>query len=276
MVADGELRGYQSVGRILPSAKTQNRRREALANDGALRLRFARAFAEEGFVPMAFQPFFDALSSDTPPMRPEDLQGTPLGDLLVPFMLVTGDEIGVVTSLVGVSDGDRLATKLERDGVRATYIDQEELAIQAYGYARRRSLFMLGIGLLFVFALVAARYRDLATAARLLFFPALAGAVSLAVWGLAGGAANIAHVVALLLVLSVGVDYTIFVNESRHDDPSREATSASIVICFLTTLIAFGALAFSENLALRSLGATIAVGVAVAAVLAPLSVRTRL
>jgi predicted exporter len=126
-----------------------------------------------------------------------------------------------------------------------------------------------------VFALLAARYRNLAVAVRLLIFPALAGAVSLAVWGLSGSAANITHVVALLLVLSVGVDYTVFVNDSRHDDPSREATSASLVICFLTTLVAFGALAFSENLALRSLGATIAVGVTVAAILAPLSVGAR-
>ncbi len=275
MVTDGELRGYQSVSRILPSAKTQQRRREALANDDALRSRLAEAFAEEGFVPTAFQPFFDALSTDRPAMRPEDLEGTPLGDLLAPFVLVIGEEIGIVTSLVGVSDADGLAANLERDGMRATYIDQEELAKQAYGYARRRSLLMLGIGLLFVLALVAARYRNLAVAVRLLTFPTLAGAVSLAVWGLAGGAANITHVVALLLVLSVGVDYTIFVNESRHDDVSREATSASIVICFLTTLIAFGALAFSENLALRSLGTTIAVGVAVAAILAPLSVRER-
>jgi predicted exporter len=75
------------------------------------------------------------------------------------------------------------------------------------------------------------------------------------------------------LVLSVGVDYTIFVNESHHNELSREATSASILICFLTTLVAFGALGFSVSPVLRSLGGTIAVGVAVAAILAPLSVR---
>jgi predicted exporter len=275
MVADGELRGYQSISRIMPSAKTQNERQEALANDGALRSRFADAFTEEGFVPETFQPFFDAISRDTRPLRPEDLEGTPLGDVLAPFLLVTADEVGIVTSLAGVGDGDRLAAKLEHDEVRATYIDQEALAKQAYRHARRRSLLMLGIGLLCVFALLAARYRNLAVAVRLLIFPALAGAVSLAVWGLSGSAANITHVVALLLVLSVGVDYTVFVNDSRHDDPSREATSASLVICFLTTLVAFGALAFSENLALRSLGATIAVGVTVAAILAPLSVGAR-
>ncbi len=273
MVADGELRGYQSVSRILPSAKTQTERHEALAKDAGLRARFAEAFTEEGFVPETFQPFFDAISEETPPLRPEDLEGTPLGDVLAPFFLVTAGEVGIVTSLAGVSDADRLAAKLEHDEVHAAYIDQEELAKRAYGYARRRALLMLGIGLLCVFGLVAARYRNLRVAMRLMMFPSLAGAVSLAVWGLAVGAANITHVVALLLVLSVGVDYAVFVNESRHDDQSREATSASIVICFLTTLIAFGALGFSQNLALRSLGVTIAIGVTVAAILAPLSVR---
>jgi predicted exporter len=273
LVRDGELGGYQSVSRILPSARTQRQRHEALATDVALRARFEKVFAEEGFVPGTFQPFFAELSGERAPLRLEDLEGTPLGDLLTPFVVGMDGEVGIVTSLTGVRDGVELAAKLEHDGVPATYIDQEALMEEAYGHARRRSLSMLVIGLFFVLALVGVRYRSFDTAVRLVAFPALAGAVSLAAWGLAGSPANIMHVVAVLLVLSVGVDYTIFVNESHHDELSREATSASVLICFLTTLVAFGALAFSVSPVLRSLGVTIALGVAIAAVLAPLSVR---
>jgi predicted exporter len=273
LVRDGELSGYRTVSRILPSARTQRQRHEALENDVTLRARVEEVFADEGFVPGTFRPFFAELSEQSAPLRLDDIGNTPLGDLLTPFVLAIDGKVGVVTSLAGVKDGVELAAVLEREGVAATYIDQEALMEDAYGNARRRSLLMLGIGLFFVLALVGARYRSLQTAVRLLAFPALAGSVSLAAWGLAGHPANIMHVVALLLVLSVGVDYTIFVNESSHDELSMAATSASILICFLTTLIAFGALALSENLALRSLGATIAIGVAVAAILAPLSVR---
>lgn len=272
-VRDGDLRSYQSVSRILPAATTQRQRHEALATDVALPARFEKVFAEEGFVPETFQPFFNALSDESVPLRLEDIKGTPLGDLLTPFVVAIDGEVGIVTSLAGVRDGDELAAKLEQAGVRATYIDQKALTDEAYRTARRRSLFVLGIGLFFVLALVGARYRSFETAIRLVVFPALAGAVSLAAWGLVGNPVNIMHVVALLLVLSVGVDYTIFVNESHHNELSREATSASILICFLTTLVAFGALGFSVSPVLRSLGGTIAVGVAVAAILAPLSVR---
>jgi predicted exporter len=125
------------------------------------------------------------------------------------------------------------------------------------------------VGLIAVLIIVFLRYRrvSLALAA---FLPALlAAATTVAILSLAGFALNLLHVVSLLLVLSMGVDYGVFLVESRTHPQEVAATVLSLLACCVSTVLAFGLLAMSSNPALRAIGLTTGLGVLASLVLAP-------
>jgi predicted exporter len=73
----------------------------------------------------------------------------------------------------------------------------------------------------------------------------------------------------LLLVLSMGVDYGIFIVEGRKETEALGAALLSVLVATVSTLVSFGLLALSHNPALRALGTTTAVGVTLSACFAP-------
>jgi len=84
-----------------------------------------------------------------------------------------------------------------------------------------------------------------------------------------GVSLGLLHVVALLLVLSMGVDYGVFLAETRADPGGFAATVLSVLIACLSTVLAFGLLAMSASPALRAIGLTVGLGVLLSLVLAP-------
>ena len=97
----------------------------------------------------------------------------------------------------------------------------------------------------------------------------LAAATALALIALSGATIGILHAVALLLVLCMGVDYGVFLAESRHDPRGFDATVLSVLLACLTTVLAFGLLAMSASPALQAIGVTVGLGVLLSLVLAP-------
>jgi predicted exporter len=88
--------------------------------------------------------------------------------------------------------------------------------------------------------------------------PAAAGlALTVATLGWLGEPLNLLHVLSLLLVLGLGVDYAIILREGRN----QQAVLA-VFLSMTTTLISFGLLGFSSVPFVRSIGITVAFGVA--------------
>jgi predicted exporter len=79
---------------------------------------------------------------------------------------------------------------------------------------------------------------------------------------------NLFHILASIIVLAVGIDFSLFINESRIDfAPAVLASGLSA----LTTILAFGLLAFSRTAALASFGQVICIGIIVVYLFAPIS-----
>ena len=143
------------------------------------------------------------------------------------------------------------------------------LLAETYGHVRARVMSLIALGLVFVFALLLWRYRSprLATAAMV---PAVLAAITTtACFGWMGTPLNIFHAIGLALVLSMGVDYGIFVVEGRASRTDAARSLVSVLTATVTTILSFGMLAISSNPALRSLGATIALGMTFSFVLSP-------
>lgn len=118
-----------------------------------------------------------------------------------------------------------------------------------------------------ILLLLASRY-GIAHALRV-FTPALCGAIAaLSALGIAGVPVNVFSVFALMVLLGVSIDYAIFFAE---DQKEGAATSYAVLLSAITTILSFGALAFSSTPALKSFGIVLSVGVLFAALLAPLA-----
>lgn len=270
---EAALLGFQSLHTFLWSAELQRKNLAQVRGAPRLAERTLAALSREEFVAAAFQPYRAALQelADEPPapLTLEDLLASPLAQAVRPFVVRLADgQVAVLTFLRGVTEGEGLGQRLDDlEGVH--YLDQNAFLSRVYGSYRGQLLRLVGLGLLAVLALLAWRYRRLrATLAA--FLPALLAALTtLAVMALAGFPIHLLHVAALLLVLSMGADYGIFLAESRAHPAGLSATLLSVAIACATTILAFGLLGLSSAPVLRAIGLTCGLGVSLALVLAP-------
>ncbi|TDM06827.1 MAG: hypothetical protein C4K60_13510 [Ideonella sp. MAG2] len=94
----------------------------------------------------------------------------------------------------------------------------------------------------------------------------LATGLTLSGLALAGQALQLFHVLALLLLLGVGIDYGVFLLEHPDDGGAWLA----VILGALSTALSFGLLGLSDLPALRAFGVTVLMGLAWVLLLAPL------
>ena len=98
--------------------------------------------------------------------------------------------------------------------------------------------------------------------------PLFAAVATIAGMGLTGQSLSLFTVLALLLVLGIGIDYTIFFAESNT---SRETIMFAILLSASSTILSFGLLSLSETPVLKSFGTTILIGISLSLVLSPIA-----
>lgn len=270
----GQLGDVVSLHAFLWSAELQTRSRAALAAAPDLAGRTLAALAREGFKPEAFAPFRREAAAlqappTVPPLRLADLHASPLETVVRPFVVQLGDEIGVLTFVRDIKDPAALAASLaDLKGVR--FFDQVRFLNNMYRTFRVQTLEAIGIGLALIVVILFVRYRRLRPVAAGLLPAVLAAAATLGLLGAVGVPTNLLHVLSLLLVLSMGVDYGIFLVEcgnARNLGP----TTMSLWGAAVTTILSFGLLALSKTQALRAIGLTTGIGTALSFLLSPLS-----
>ncbi|TPV96823.1 MAG: hypothetical protein B7733_02765 [Myxococcales bacterium FL481] len=267
----GELGGFRNLAGLLPSAGTQRDVRDAVLATPDLWPRMRSALEQQGFRAEMFEPFRAALKAPAPtPLTYAQLAASPLAPLVRPFRIELDGRVAFLSFLSDVRDSSAVANRLARiPGARL--FDQASIMHDAYEAYRERTARLLALGLVAVLAVVLVRYRNIRMTAAAIV-PALAAAfVTLGTLGFAGVTLSILHLTALLMVLSIGVDYGVFLVESRRGDEALGPTLCSLFVACLSTVFGFGLLAVSDHPALRSLGLTACIGVVVSLLLAPVS-----
>ena len=125
---------------------------------------------------------------------------------------------------------------------------------------RAESLRLIAFGLVAIAALLALGLRSLGQAARVLAPVLAALALDVAILLLWGKRLSLFHLVALLLVVGIGLNYALFFNLRAADPDERRRTLLSLVVCGATTLSAFGCLALSQTPVLHAIGITVTLG----------------
>ena len=271
---DGLVSAVVSLHSFVWSAELQNRSRAAVAAVPDLTGRTMAALGHEGFKPEAFEPFRRTAAAlhappEVPPLRLADLRASPLDAVVRPFTVKLGDEIGVLTFVRDLKDPAALAAALaDLPGVRI--FDQVKFLNETYARFRVQTLQAILIGHALIVLILFIRYRRWRPVLAALVPAVLAGAATLGLLGVLGVEANLLHVLSLLMVLSMGVDYTVFLVECGRER-NLGPTTMSLWGAAVTTMLSFGLLALSSTQALRAIGLTVGVGTALSFLLAPLT-----
>jgi len=287
LVAQGVIGGYESPARYLPSAATQRARQASIPPSDVLAQRLQAAVAAQPVRPALFAPFLaDAERARTaPPLQPEDLRGTSMA-LAVDALLTHHDTHWSVTLPLRAPAGAKADQPLDATAIRAAlagadashalFVDLKGESDNLYaGYMHEALMLSLGgVAAILVLLAIALRSprRVLATV-----LP-LAAAALVVMGGLAAARQplTLLHLVGLLLLVAVGSNYALFFNGRggrRGSDRMSPHTLVSLLLANLTTVAAFGLLAFSSLPLLKAFGLTVGPGAVLAlwfsAILAP-------
>ena len=272
-VEQGELAGFESPSRYLPSTETQQARQASLPPSAQLAARLSEAVQGLPVRAQLFTPFLTDVDAARiqPLLEPADLEKTSMA-MTVDALLIQQDRSWTallpLTARSGVSiNADKIRTALGATGLpNVLFVDMKAESDRLYsGYLHEATLLSLG-GFVAIVGLLLLVFRSPMRVVRII--APLAAAVITVTAGLIifGQQLIILHLVGLLLVVAVGSNYALFFDRSDPRTSIQPRILASMLFANLTTVAGFGLLAFSNVSILQAMGVTVAPGVVLALV----------
>ncbi|MET0541029.1 MAG: transporter [Variovorax sp.] len=279
LVEQGELTGFETVTRLLPSLDMQRRRVESIPDAATLRSRLAEATAGGPLPAARLEPFIAEVEKarTLKPITRADLADGPLGAVVNALLferpgggwsaliaLHTGerfDPVRLAAALSPMPEVQVVDVKVELDGLYTRYLHEAFVQVM--------------LGALAVVVLLGLYLRS---GRRLL---AVCQPLALAVLLTLGGMAllhvplGILHLVGLLLIVAVGSNYALFFDQLQETGRADADTLASLMLANLTTVVSFGLIAISDIPALSAIGRIVAPGALLALLLSAAFVRRR-
>ncbi len=276
LVEQGQLAGYDSVARWLPSQALQQSRLASLPPPETLRAALAEATQGGPLPAQRLEPFVAEVQAARalPPVRLEDLRATGLSPLIDALLLrrQDGSWVALLPLQPAVGRPDALDAAAVRQalqpvpGSQVLEIGAELTRIYAHYLRQAQLQALLGAGaVLLLVALTLRSWRRVLSVCQPLLLSVLLTMGLLALFDVQLG---ILHLVGLLLVVAVGSNYALFFDMLQRDEAmADDDTLASLVLANLTTVLSFGLIAMSGIPALSAIGRVVALGGLLALVL---------
>ena len=291
LVEAGQLQGYDSPARILPSPATQAARREALPDAATLSTRLEQATTDGPLPARRLGGFIDDVQAARGQalLTRAVLQGTPLATAL-DALLVPGEAGKPWRALLSLQSGEsgekgkgadvaRLRAALaDLPGAQVVNIGSELGAL--YSRYLHEAILQALLGALAVCVLLLLHLRSWKRLLRIAQPVVAAVLIVLAGLTLSGAALGVLHLVGLLLTVAIGSNYALFfdqirTDQERHGRPADIDTLASLALANLTAVVSFGLLASSGISALQAIGVVVAPGVLLSLVLSAAFIPSR-
>jgi predicted exporter len=157
---------------------------------------------------------------------------------------------------LGTPDGRALKAAVRGlEGV--SLVDKARSVSDLMGQYRRLASWALAAAVVMVWVLLGF-WRGPRAATAMVAPPFLGMILALAVTALTGAPVTLFTLMALILLLGFGIDYTVFLGEGGRKDPSA---LLGVLLASASTLISYGLMGFSHTPALRGFGIALAAGV---------------
>lgn len=272
---DGLLDNWQSLTQVLPDAATALSRQEAIPGADNLRSNLDNALAGTPFRPGAFDAFLETAehTRTAAPLTVDDFDRTPLQSWRDAHLVQIGDEW---VSLVSLRNPEvpSLRERAATWGNDIALLDLHESSAALMRDYRNGALRTVEFAGLIIVLLL---WRQRRQFSQVLWIALSVGAglvMSIAVAVAVHGQLTVIHLVALLLVFGLGLDYSLFLSRAESA-AERAATDKAVLACAVSTTLAFGILAGSAIPVLKFLGLTVAAGSASSYLVALAGTRAR-
>lgn len=279
LVDQGELAGFESPSRYLPSIASQRARKASLPDPAVLDARLALAVQGLPVHASLFAPFLAdiAAARRQPDLVAADLEKTSMSmavDALLIRQAHHWSALLPLTAPEGSSiNASQIRTALSTSGLlNVLFVDMKAESDNLYSGYLHEVIQLSLCGLLAIIALLLLAFHSPMRVLRII--APLAAAVITVTAGLAlfGQQLIILHLVGLLLVVAVGSNYALFFDRVDHPDGTTHKsaghmsprTLVSMLFANLTAVAGFGLLAFSNVSILQAMGVTVAPGVILA------------
>jgi predicted exporter len=287
LVESGDLGGFETPARYLPSLEMQGQRRASLPAAELLRTRLDAALAGLPLRAARLSPFIAAIEQarTAPLIDRAALTGTSLAVGVDALLAQRANRVVALLPLRAAGSGAhafsidaaqvKAALGAAPAGASITMLDlkQESDTLYASYQSEAIHLSLLGLGLIVVLLLVV--LRSVSRVARVIAPLSLAVLVVCAALVAGHQALTILHLIGLLLIVAVGSNYALFFDQrfAPEAGAQRNTMLASLFIANLATVMGFGVLATSTVPVLSALGMTVAPGAFAALLFASLMAR---
>ena len=262
------ITGYHAISNWVPSAQRQTSRRRLvektlLSDDGALAA-LAKQIGEDRHWARALGA---RLLAPAAPLTVDEFLKAPASEPWRHLWLgKSADGYASIITLSGVSKAGLAELSGAAEGLEGVqWVDKVGEISSVLGKYRYAMSWVLLLSYLAVYGLLYPRYGFAGW--RALGPTALASIASVAILGIMGQAIELFHVLALMLLLGIGVDYGIFFQEQGRADDG--AAWLAVALSALSTLLSFGLLALSKTPALQAFGLTMALGIITVCLIVP-------
>ena len=268
MIEKHLITGYQAISNWVPSFRAQGEHRQLihdklLKDGGALNL-LAKQLGEDDKWASRFR---EALLASALPLSPEKFFNSPISEPSRPIWL--GNVNGTYASIVGLRGAkkDHLAILQQAasglEGVQ--WVDRVSEVSSVLAAYRQYMTWLVVFSYFAVYGLLYTRYGRATW--RIVAPTAIASLATLALLGSVGAGLQLFHVLALMLLLGIGIDYGIFLQE--HFSHRDAIAWVSVALSAINTLLSFGLLSLSKTPALQAFGLTMLIGTVALCLIVP-------
>ncbi|MES2205794.1 MAG: MMPL family transporter [Pseudomonadota bacterium] len=270
----GELKNYQAIASFIPPQSQQLKDAQLLQHVFKTDNRLEKTLKEAGFKDHLIKSYLESFASASG--RYFSIEAWLAMPLSAPFRHLWLGPIDHKLATVIIPTGFKSFAALEKsvqglEGV--SWVDKAGSVSRLFQQFRESSTRLFAIALVITFMVLVWRYTwSTATLMMLLMVAVLW--MTLGVLGFLNIAINLFVALAFRLVLGLGIDYTIFLQEAREKMKGQEcghdrAAFLGVILSAAMNILSFGLLAFSSTPAVSDFGFTLLIGVTFALLTAP-------
>ena len=265
---EGLIESWQLATHLLSSNAQQLERRSRIPDTPELAQRLSDAVSETPFDVTAFDPFLEvaAQTRELEPLGPADFRMTSLNAWLGAHLVQVNNRWVGLVSLNGL-DIDPFRERVFSWNNDVEMVDLQVSSRKMMQENRKNAIWTIGAASGLIILLLSMVHRRSGSLSWILLSITAAVCLTFSLLLTVHGQLTVIHLVALLLVLGLGLDYALFLG---RDDAGaeRRATIQAVMACAASTTLAFAVLAASGIPLLRFLGLTVAIGSVVSFLLA--------
>ena len=262
--AQGLLKQVFAVTDILPSEKTQLQRQLQLPDRVTLKAALTQAMSGLPFKKETFAEFVTAVekSKSLKPLTWQDMQKTPLADTLRQDMFKRNGQWMSMIRVAGIQNEHQFSMWLQkRPTLLSHYLNMRKASSELMQEYQQTALTRLMIGIAIIVIVVGLMMRSWKMMIRVALPIILAVMITVSLQVVAGTPLTLFHILSLLLVVGMGLDYSLFFNRPVTGEQDLKMRTHGVMMSAGSTLAAFGVLAFAGIPVLAAMGQTVSIGV---------------